>query len=72
MDVHDDFFCVGDQVLQIGVEGLGRLEGFHYVIGIIEGKLMLSRSPGGIPLKDLHDEPRLYTPTKFRRVIRAA
>jgi len=58
----------GDRVQQIAPLGLGTLEGFPYVINVVDGELELSKDPGGPPLTDLRGQPRHYPCRVFRKV----
>lgn len=58
----------GDQVRQIALIGLCPLEGDPYVRETEGATLVLSRTPNGPPLTDLHGQPRHYPAAKFRRV----
>lgn len=63
-----DSFSPGDRARQIALVGLAPLTGFTYVVGVPTGELILSMTPDGPPLTDLHGQPRHYPPGKFRKV----
>lgn len=59
----------GDRVQQLGLLGLAPLTGFPYVMEVDErGELVLSKTPEGPPMTDLHGNVRHYPRRVFRKV----
>jgi hypothetical protein len=62
-------FAPGDALRQVGLIGLASPTGPRYVVRVDRKGLILSRTPGGPPIKD-HRNRRLlrFPPEKFERL----
>ena len=63
-------FGVGDQVQQLAQIGLAWTDGPLYVLAVVSGWLVLSRTPDGEALTDLEGNPTIFPSSRYRKLIK--